>query len=292
MTEANVPIISLLTDFGDRDEYVGVMKGVILRHAPRAVIVDVSHSISPHDIRQAAAMMAAVFPYFPAGTLHVVVVDPGVGSERNIVLARARKCDYLCPDNGLLTELIRQGVFHAAWRVTNQALFADTVGATFHGRDIMAPVAGFLASGGLPERLGPAQTIDELVCLDPLLSRSDGQGGLQGAVVTVDRFGNIITNIGRDLLTSAGEGDLKQFLVIDTGTVHRMPLVSSYWAVPAGQLLATIGSRGTLEIAVNQGNAADRLGVAPGASVRVARKKKTDDPMPGGAMGTEPGAGS
>jgi S-adenosyl-L-methionine hydrolase (adenosine-forming) len=292
MRDTNVPIISLLTDFGDRDEYVGVMKGVILSHAPKAVIVDVCHHISPHDIRQAAAMVAAVFPYFPTGTLHVVVVDPGVGSERNIVLARARKCDYLCPDNGLLTELILQGVFHAARRVTNQAFFADTVGATFHGRDIMAPVAGFLASGGVPEKLGPAQAIDELICLDPMTSRSDGQGDLLGAVVAVDRFGNIITNIGRDLLTSAGEGDLKQFLIIETGTVHRMPLVSSYWAVPAGQLLATIGSRGTLEIAVNQGNAADRLGIAPGASVRVARKKDPNDPIPGIAMGTEPGSGA
>ncbi len=292
MTDANVPIVSLLTDFGNRDEYVGVLKGVILSHAPQAVIVDVCHAIAPHDIRQAAAMLAAVFPYFPVGTLHVVVVDPGVGSERDIVLARARKCDYLCPDNGLLTELIRQGVLQTARRVTNRTLFADEVSATFHGRDIMAPVAGFLASGGVPEKLGPERAIGELVCLDFTLSRSDGQGGLQGAVVSVDRFGNIITNIGRDLLTSAGEGDLKQFLIVETGAVHPMPLVSSYGAVPAGQLLATIGSRDTLEIAVNQGRAADRLGVAPGAWVRVAWKKNPNDPVPGGAMGTKPGTRS
>ena len=291
MTDANVSIVSLLTDFGDRDEYVGVMKGVILSRAPQAVIIDVCHHILRHDIRQAAAMLAAVFPYFPTGTLHVVVVDPGVGSERDIVLARARKCDCLCPDNGLLTELIRQGVFQTAWRVTNQALFADEVSATFHGRDIMAPVAGFLASGGVPAKLGPERAIAELVCLDLPLSRSDGQGGFQGTVVTVDRFGNIITNIGRDLLTSAGEDDLKQILIGETGAVHPIPLVSSYGAVPAGQLLATIGSRGTLEIAVNQGRAADRLGATPGALVRCRLGKNPNDPVPGGAMGTKPGTG-
>ena len=276
--DASVPVISLLTDFGDRDEYVGVLKGVILSRAPQAVIVDICHHIRPHDIRQAAAMLTAVFPYFPMGTLHVVVVDPGVGSDRDIVLARAQKCDFLCPDNGLLTELITQGVLDAAWRVINQALFADAVSTTFHGRDIFAPVAGFLASGGTPEKLGSVKAIDELVCLEVASARCDRQGCLQGVAVTIDRFGNIITNIGRDLLTSFCEGDLNQFLAIEAGVVYSMPLVASYSAAPAGQILATIGSRGTLEIAVNQGNAAEKLGIVPGAWIRVAREKKAGSP--------------
>ena len=278
MTGSNAPIITLMTDFGDRDEYVGVMKGMILSRAPQAVIVDICHHIAAHDICQAAAMMASVFPYYPAGTLHVVVVDPGVGSKRNIVWARSRKCDFLCPDNGLLTELIIQGVLHTARRVTNQALFADAISATFHGRDIFAPVAGFLASGGAPEKLGPEQAVDELVCLDHAPSRWDGQDRLQGAVITVDRFGNIITNIGRELLTSFCEGDLNQILVIEAGSVRPVSLVTSYSAVPVGRLLATIGSRGTLEIAVRQGSAAERLGIAPGAKIRVAREKQDGSP--------------
>jgi len=269
-----VSTISLLTDFGDRDEYVGVLKGVILSRAPQAVIVDICHHVTPHDIRQAAAMIAAVFPYFPTGTLHVVVVDPGVGGDRDIVLARARQCDFLCPDNGLLTELIFQGVLQAAWRVTNQTLFADAVSATFHGRDIFAPVAGFLASGGAPAKLGPEKAIDEMVCLGRAATRCDGQGRLRGTVVSVDRFGNIITDIGRDLLTSFCEGDLNQSLVIEAGSVYSMPLVASYSRVPPGKLLATIGSRGTFEIAVNQGSAAERLGIAPGVWIRVARGEK------------------
>jgi len=276
MTDSTASIISLITDFGDRDEYVGVMKGAILRRAPHAVIVDICHHIAAHDIRRAAAMMAAAFPYFPSGTLHLVVVDPGVGSERDIVLARARECAFLCPDNGLLTGLIRQGVLLCARRITNQSLFADAVSATFHGRDIMAPVAGFLASGGAPDQLGPEKSVDALICLDGASPRFSEKGCLQGTVVTVDRFGNVITDIGSDLLTSVMEGDLNQPLVIEVGSVYHLPVAASYSAVPAGQLLATIGSRNTLEIAVNQGSAADVLRISPGAAVRVARAKNNE----------------
>lgn len=263
------PIISLLTDFGDRDEYVGVMKGAILRRAPHAVIVDLCHHIAPHDIRQAAAMMAAAYPYFPEGALHVMVVDPGVGGQRGIVYAQAATCGFLCPDNGLLTGLIAQDILHTAWRVTNRTLFSQAVSATFHGRDIMAPVAGFLASGNRPEMLGPGQAVADLVCLDDPPARLERDGRLRGTVVAVDRFGNVVTNIGRDLLTSSWEGDLKQSLMVESETPWVMPLVSSYSAVPTGGLLATIGSRNTLEIAVNQGNAGTLLGVVPGSQLRV-----------------------
>jgi hypothetical protein len=128
------PIIALLTDFGDRDEYVGVMKGVILSRAPGACIVDLCHHIVPHDIRQAAAMIDASFGYFPDHALFVMVVDPGVGGERSIVLATAGARSFVCPDNGLLTGLIRRGILDTARRITNQALFGDAVSPTFHGR--------------------------------------------------------------------------------------------------------------------------------------------------------------
>jgi len=262
-------IITLLTDFGDRDEYVGVMKGAILRRAPHAVIVDLCHHIAPHDIRQAAAMIVAAYPHFPEGALHVMVVDPGVGGKRGIVYAQAATCGFLCPDNGLLTGLIAQGILQSAWRVTHRALFAKAVSATFHGRDIMAPVAGFLASGNRAETLGPRQAIGDLVCLDDPPARLERDGSVRGTVVAVDRFGNVVTNIGRDLLTSSGEGDLKQTLMVEIETQWAIPLVSSYSAVPTGDLLATMGSRNTLEIAVNQGNAGMVLGVVPGSQMRV-----------------------
>jgi S-adenosyl-L-methionine hydrolase (adenosine-forming) len=264
-------IISLLTDFGDRDEYVGVMKGGVLSHAPHAVLVDLCHHILPHDIGQAAFMIAAAYRFFPEGTLHVMVVDPGVGGQRDIVFAQAQTCGFLCPDNGLLSRLIAQDILHTAWRVTNRDLFSSTISATFNGRDIMAPVAGFLASGGHPEELGPRKAIADLVCLDIPSVRQEADGCLWGTVVAVDRFGNVVTNIGRDLLTSAWEDDLTQILTVKIGNHPAIPLVASYSAVPAGGLLATIGSRDTLEIAVNQGHAGMVLGIVSGTPIHVSR---------------------
>ena len=283
-------IVTLLTDFGHRDEYVGVMKGVILSRAPHAVIVDLCHHIAPHDIRQAANMIAAAYGFFPEGTLHVMVVDPGVGGDRGIVLARSRQCGFLCPDNGLLSGLVAQGTLQSAWQVTNPVFFADEVSATFHGRDIIAPVAGMLASGGSAENLGAPMAIRDLVCLNEAPAMRTPDGSLRGTVVATDRFGNVLTDIGRDLLTSLGEGDLNQFLTIDIVGPQVIPLVATYSMTPAGELLALIGSRKTLEIAVNQGNAAILLGIKPGMPVRVrgqdgpsgpapARKTRTGDPQ-------------
>jgi len=269
--DAPPAIISLLTDFGDRDEYVGVMKGVLLRHAPHAVLVDLCHHIMPHDIGQAAAMIAAAYRFFPEGTLHVMVVDPGVGGQRDIVFAQAQSCGFLCPDNGLLSGLIAQNVLHTAWRVTNPALFAPTISATFNGRDIMAPVAGFLASGGDPEKIGPRKAIEDLACQAFPAARQEADGTLWGTVVAVDRFGNVVTNIGRGLLTSVREDDLKQVSMIKIGNRPAIPLVAAYSAVPVGELLATIGSRDTLEIAVNQGHAGMVLGVVSGVPIHVSR---------------------
>lgn len=265
-------MISLLTDFGDRDEYVGVMKGVILRRAPQAVIVDLCHHIAPYAIHQAAAMIAAAYRFFPERTLHVMVVDPGVGGERDIIFAQAQTFGFLCPDNGLLSGLIAQGLLRAARRVTNRALFAEVVSKTFHGRDIIAPVAAYLAAGGLPENLGPQKDIGELVCLEVSPARLYQDGILVGHVDRIDGFGNVVTNIGAELLTSILEDDLNQNLVVDIGEKWAMPLVSSYGALPPGELLATIGSRDTLEIAVNQGHAGRLLGAAPGAMIRVVCK--------------------
>jgi S-adenosylmethionine hydrolase len=272
MAGSRQPIISLLTDFGDHDEYVGVLKAAILCRAPQATIVDLCHQIKPHDIRQAASMIAAAFEYFPEDTLHVMVVDPGVGGKRDIVYAQAHTCGFLCPDNGLLSELLAREAILRAWRVINTSLYSDVVSATFHGRDIIAPVAGFLSSGGPPEQLGPRKAVHEILSLGDPLAYVDHEGCLVGTVVAIDRFGNMITDIGRGLLTSAWEGDLNQILVVEGEKRHAMPLVGSYSARPAGELLATVGSRNTLEIAVNQGSAGRQLGIAVGATIRVSRK--------------------
>ena len=263
-------MIALLTDFGDQDEYVGVMKGVILSRAPGASIVDLCHHIAPHDIRQAAAMLDAAYAFFPEHTLYLMVVDPGVGGDRGTVLACAGARRFICPDNGLLSGLIRRGILDAARRITNPALFADSVSTTFHGRDIMAPVAGFLAAGGPPEELGPVQAVSDLVRLEADPVRRAVDGSLTGRVVAVDRFGNVVTDIDRNLLTSVCEDDLNRALTITVGaSPRRVPLVASYSSRPRGELLAIIGSRGTLEIAVNMGHAAEDLGIGPGMAVTV-----------------------
>lgn len=263
------PIIALLTDFGDQDEYVGVMKGIILSRAPQASVVDICHQIEPQDIRQAAAMIDAAFGFFPAHTLFVMVVDPGVGGDRGIVLARAGKRRWLCPNNGLLTGLIHRGLLETAREVTNQTLFLERVSNTFHGRDIMAPVAGYLAAGGQAALLGPELAIEALVRLEDTAARQEADGSLSGRIVSVDRFGNLITDIGRNLLTSICEGDLNRILTIEVGSPWRLPLVASYCAASPGQLLATIGSRETLEIAINTGNAAQKLGWRRGTVLRI-----------------------
>ncbi len=263
-------IISPLTDFGDQDEYVGVMKGVILSRAPNAVIVDLCHHIAPHDIRQAAAMAASAYRYFPEGTLHVMVVDPGVGSPRDIIWAQTRTQAFLCPDNGLLTEFVAKDLLQDARVVTNRDLFLEQTGTTFHGRDILAPVAGFLASGGRAKQLGPSRPIAELVRLADVAAGMGSGGGVFGTVVSVDRFGNVLTNIGPDLLTSRREGGLKSLSVTVAENRLEIPLVNTYSDMPPGHLVALFSSRNTLEFAINQGDAATWLDVAPGASISIA----------------------
>jgi S-adenosylmethionine hydrolase len=278
LMNAPPPIVALLTDFGEQDEYVGVLKGVILSRAPQAVVVDICHRIAPQDIRQAAAMINAAFAFFPAHTLYLMVVDPGVGGERRIVLAQAGQRRFLCPDNGLLSGLIHRGLLDSVRQVANQALFLKRVGSTFHGRDIMAPVAGYLAAGGQPAMLGPELAINALLRLEEPAAHREANGRLWGRVVSVDRFGNLITDIDRKLLTSLCEGDLNYILIIEAGSQWRLPLVASYGAVPPGQLLATIGSRETLEIAINMGNAAQALGLTPGTALQVRRQTAADAP--------------
>lgn len=262
--------VTLTTDFGLDDEYVGVMKGVILRFAPAAGIIDLSHRIEPQNILQAASLLEAGYSYFPPNTLHVVVVDPGVGTSRKILWAKSGHYNFLAPDNGVLSKVIgddSEAVFRS---VTNSDLFLSPLSGTFHGRDIFAPVAGHLAAGLPPSLLGPEITPAQIIRLDfPKPVFSEDQQSLSGAVTGSDRFGNLLTNIHISDLAKLGPDPAK--LCVSLGDNVIGPPQKSYGDKPKGTLLALIGSRGYLEIARSMDNALRMLGDRLSLPVMVTR---------------------
>ncbi|MDJ0666626.1 MAG: SAM-dependent chlorinase/fluorinase [Desulfobacterales bacterium] len=264
-------VISLMTDFGAQDEYVGVMKGVILAAAPEVRIVDLCHRIAPQDVAQGAFMIAAAFRYFPTQTLHVLVVDPGVGGKRRILYAEAENHRFLCPDNGLLTMVAQSTGLNRIRQVDNRALFAPRVSRTFHGRDVFAPVAAFLAQGGNPDQLGEKTAPEGIERLADWVPQIGADGRITGRIVAADRFGNLITNISGALLADLLRGTLQLRLQVDIGQQLTTHLHDAYEEVLPGAVLAIIGSRETLEIAINQGRACDRFEVGPGWPVTVQR---------------------
>lgn len=262
-------IITLTTDFGLADEFVGVVKGVILGLTPAARIVDLSHQIGAHDIRQAAFLLGSAWRYFPAGTVHVAVVDPGVGSARRIVLVEAGGQLFLAPDNGLLSLVLLEADSVRAWQVENRELFLAEVSATFHGRDIFAPVAARLAAGLEPGGVGaPLVPADLLHLVDLLPKVERRRGRIDGRVEQVDRFGNLVTNIpGRLLAEVSGPGGKR--LKFSCGDREIRGLSATYSAVASGELAAVVGGRGYLELVVSQGRADARLDGRVGVPVTV-----------------------
>jgi len=263
-------IITLTTDFGYVNEYVGVMKGVILAGAPDACIVDLTHGIPAQAVQEAAYILDASYEYFPAGTIHVVVVDPGVGSARRIVLLRAGGHLFLAPDNGVLTLLLAKERFESAYEVNRDDLFLKPVSNTFHGRDILAPVAAHLASGLPANEVGPQLSIEELTRLSlPAVTIDLERGSVEGVVVRVDGFGNLITNILQHALpgTDAGQQEAKISVTVKGRTIRGIQ--AAYDSVQPGTLLAIFGSRNYLEIAANRVNAAKILNAGPGDMVKI-----------------------
>ncbi len=251
--------ITLTTDFGSTDHYVGVMKGVILRIAPTATIVDITHEIGAHNIVHGAFALRQILAWYPAGSVHVVVVDPGVGTDRRIIAGRYSGQIVIAPDNGLISVVHRELHLEEMYSVENTRYFAGPVSPTFHGRDILAPVAAHVASGVPLSHLGPpAGQID--ILRFPVTQPIDS-GGLRGCVVYVDHFGNLVTNISADevgqLMRQRGE------LTIHVGDQPAGPLRRVYGEVPADEPLALIGSSGMMEVAVNCGRACDRFGAGP-----------------------------
>ena len=243
-------IITLTTDFGLEDEYVGVMKGVILSRAPEARIVDLTHGIKAQDVRQAAFVISSASQYFPRGTVHTVVVDPGVGGQRKIILLTAGNQLFLAPDNGVLSLVRRRD--SRLYEATNETLFLPTVSRTFHGRDIFAPLAAALANGLDPAEVGPGLSDNEITLL-PFSEVRLTEREMVGCVIASDHFGNLITNIHRSMLPGDYSGDLSRFSV-KIGT-RLAGVRACYEDVPEGGVLALFGSRDYLEIAVNRGNA-------------------------------------
>ncbi len=256
-----MPIITLLTDFGLSDSYVAAMKGVIAGIAPQATVIDITHQIAPQNVREAAYVLATALPYFPSGTVHVVIVDPGVGSARRPMAAHVGDSYLVGPDNGVFTYALPAGQPAACVHLDNPAYWLPTVSRTFHGRDIFSPVAAHLANGVPLAALGAPMAGPVLFAVQP--PRQEPNGSLRGQIVHVDRFGNLVSNIPGAWL--AGR--------IWTARIAGQQITGpslTYAAVAPGQLLALVSSDATLEIALRDGSAAARLGVAAGEPIEAA----------------------
>lgn len=255
-------VITLLTDFGHQDAYVAIMKGVILSINPQATIVDITHGIDPQNVRQAAFLIPHTFRFFPRGTVHIVVVDPGVGSSRAIVALRKHGHTFLAPNNGVLSLILTGNPVDAAYRVENADYFLDPVSRTFHGRDILAPVGAHLTLGLPFDQIGPQIDISTLKQLDLPKTLLTSDGAILGAVIDVDRYGNLITNLDWDTIKwHYSKVENEQFR-LRIGEHSIVGLSRTYDDVAPEMPLALIGSRGLLEISVNRGNAAALLGAA------------------------------
>jgi S-adenosylmethionine hydrolase len=258
----SMSIITLTTDFGLCDSYVAQMKGVILAINPQVQLVDVTHSIGPQDVARGAAIVEEIAMVFPVGSIHLAVVDPGVGSDRALVAAEVAGQRFLAPDNGLLSPVFRRFAPARIRQLANERYWRNPVSATFHGRDILAPVAAHWSLGVDPAEFGPAVDVASLVTLPPDEIRRVGTA-LFARVEVIDAFGNLITNVRDSDLPVRDRATVK----ISLGKHQVIGVKHCYSDEPPGGVLALIGSSGRLEIAVNNGNAAQTLGVALGAEV-------------------------
>lgn len=252
------PLITLTTDFGLTDPYVGQLKGVLLKGCPSATLVDITHAIPAWDILAAALALYTSYAHFPVGTVHLVVVDPGVGSSRSLLAAQGDGHFFVCPDNGILGLLLQEDKIQAVHRLEPKAA-AETISPTFHGRDLMAPVAAALAQGAAIKDLGPALPLARVQRLElPQVESVDGV--VQGQVLAVDHFGNVRTSIR----CGAGFFNTRLFSSLEIQGHRITQLVRSYSEVVAGGLAVLVDSSGFLEIAANQASAAALIGCVPG----------------------------
>lgn len=253
-------IITLTTDFGNTDHFAGVMKGVILGIAPKSTVVDITHDIPPFEIVTGAFVISQAYRYFPKKTIHIVVVDPGVGTERRPLLVEAAGQYFIAPDNGVLS-MIYAAEKHRVRSITNAKYFLKDVSRTFHGRDIFAPCAAHLAKGAAPATFG--KTVTDHFQLSSLTPTRVARRGWSGSVIKIDRFGNLITNLH---ISEFSEIQTRAF-EISVGLQRVTRLALTFADCPPEELFAIVGSSGFIEIAVNQDSAARKLGCGAGAPV-------------------------
>jgi len=248
--------IALLSDFGTHDPFVAMMKGVLLSKAPGLSLIDITHQIPPQDIKTAALYLMAAIPYMPKHTLFMAVVDPTVGTGRGIIWARTENYQFIAPDNGLISWVEQKEKIKEARFISNSSLFMDSISSTFHGRDIMAPVAAAIARGLSEKKIGPV--FDEYRRLPfPLPVKAGNR--VTGQVIAVDHFGNAITNIKREYLSAR--------TVFNIADRMMKGLKLTYASVPEGEAMALMGSFGFLEFSVRNGSFARTFDVKPGSPV-------------------------
>ena len=255
------PLITLLSDFGLKDPYVAEMKAVILTICQNARIIDISHMIEEFNVRMGAFVLASATPYFPEGAIHVAVVDPGVGTKRRALLVQTNRAFYIGPDNGVLMLAAKKNQIRHVFTLSNPEFMLPRMSATFHGRDVFAPAAAYLANGVNPNKFGP-ETKDYEV---PSFAHPELRAkGLAGEVLHIDNFGNVITNVSIDDLKKTGTKAGERLVIDHKNQSHSANLFTAYGNAEPGSLLALIGSHGFLEIAVNQGNASRKLRMKTG----------------------------
>ena len=256
-------IITLMTDFGTSDHYGGVMKGVILNINPQMQIIDITHTIPPQDIQAAAFLIDSAYRYFPIGSIHVIVVDPGVGSERRALVCQTETAYFVCPDNGILTHILRNEEHIRTVAVENSAYFLPQVSNTFHGRDIFAPVAAHLSRGVPIGVLGSpvAQPVQLPIPKPQVMDKA-----IIGHIVWIDSFGNLVTDISHEIVKLL---ERRNGLVICAGSARIDHINRSYAESAVGEALAIVGSFNRLEISINQGNAAQILGLKRGDRITI-----------------------
>jgi S-adenosylmethionine hydrolase len=267
MTER--PIITLLTDFGWGDGYIGAMKGVILQINPACRIIDLAHEIPPHDVMAAALVLEQTYSYFPQGTIHVAVVDPGVGGARRPLILEIEGYRFVGPDNGCFTFVMKRQKEIGAYELTEKQFYLTRVSHTFHGRDIFSPVAAHLSAGVPPAAMGPPIKTTGLTSLyipDPI---AEGET-LRGEVVGVDSFGNLVTNISQEILGAFAPDGVVE---IEIGGERIKGLKSSYEEGKTGEVIALWGSAGLLEVSLKEQGLHRERGWGRGEYVRIRRKK-------------------
>jgi S-adenosylmethionine hydrolase len=257
-------IMTFLSDFGSKSSYVSQMKGIALSMV-EATLVDISHEITPHNISEGAFVLKTSVPYFPVGTVHVAIVDPGVGGNRRGIVVTTNTHILVGPDNGLLIPVARELGNFTVYEIKNQKLMLGNVSNTFHGRDLFTPVAAHILNGVYFDEIGPI--IKDYVDLNFGVPEIKDKS-ITCQVIYIDRFGNIITNIEEEQIKSFLEYD-KEIMIFKGRKKIKLPIVKTYGSVKKGKILATIGSNSHLEISVNQGNASKLLNVKPGNNLKI-----------------------